>query len=52
MLVGGWSKGPAFPVTGRRVVIMMDKEGVNETCCNTPCVVQAIHNELLDIMDK
>lgn len=30
MLVGGWSKGPAFPVTGRRVVIMMDKEGVNE----------------------
>lgn len=30
MLVGGWSKGPAFPVKGRRVVIMMDKEGVNE----------------------
>jgi hypothetical protein len=30
MLVGGKSKGPAFPVTGRRVLIMMDKEGVNE----------------------
>jgi predicted Fe-Mo cluster-binding NifX family protein len=30
MLIGGMNKGPAFPVTGRRVVIMMDKEGVNE----------------------